>query len=310
VQEASEASLLGDQASAHTVRFVDGSSARLFGDQSELELVRNERARVGLRLHAGRAHFEVVPNQARTFEIDVAPYRVVVLGTVFDIDRAREHVEVSVSRGRVRVYGPHGAEDLKPGQSKRFMIEQPASSTASEPEAATALEEAAPEPPARAPRPARASHEAPNWRSLTQSGDYDAAFASLRRERAVDNDPSVLMDAADAARLSGHPSVAVGYLERVVRGHASSPVAPLAAFTLGRVYLDRLGRPHEAARSFARVRQLSPSGSLAEDALAREVESLSKAGDAKKAYLRAQEYLRRYPAGPRLRAVRLYGGLD
>ncbi|HMI93337.1 MAG TPA: tetratricopeptide repeat protein, partial [Polyangiales bacterium] len=174
---------------------------------------------------------------------------------------------------------------------------------------------AAPQDDAETTRPARvakARRTTPDgtWRSLSQSGQYDAAFESLRRGSVVDDDPSALMDAADAARLSGHPSNAVRYLESVVDRHGRSPVAPLAAFTLGRVYLDQLGQPGQAAAAFERARKLSPNGSLAQDALAREVEALSKGGNAQKAYQRAQEYLRRYPNGQRLRAVQLYGGLE
>jgi hypothetical protein len=49
---------------------------------------------------------------------------------------------------------------------------------------------------------------------------------------------------------------------------------------------------------------------MAQDALAREVEALSKGGNAEKAYLRAREYMQAYPNGRRLRAVQLYGGLN
>jgi transmembrane sensor len=151
----------------------------------------------------------------------------------------------------------------------------------------------------------------PSWRSLSQSGQYDAAFKSLSSvPQTVVNDPAALMDAADAARLSGHPNDAVKYLKRVLNEHAQSPVAPLAAFTLGRVYLDRLGQPDRAAETFELARKLAPTGSLAQDALAREVEALSKGGNAQKAYLRAQEYLKTYPEGRRARAVQLYGGLE
>jgi transmembrane sensor len=118
------------------------------------------------------------------------------------------------------------------------------------------------------------------------------------------------MDAADAARLSGHPESATRYLERVVRDHRKSPVAPLAAFTLGRVYLDQLGQPHRAAEALRAARALSPAGSLAQDALAREVEALSKGGEAQEANMRALEYFRRYPEGRRMRAVQRYGGLE
>jgi hypothetical protein len=49
---------------------------------------------------------------------------------------------------------------------------------------------------------------------------------------------------------------------------------------------------------------------MAQDSLAREVESLSKAGNAQRAFVRAREYMERYPAGRRLRAVQLYGGVE
>lgn len=301
----------------HTIRLLDGSRAQLSGPQSELEIVQNDPARVGLKLLQGRAHFEVVPNARRSFEVEAAPYRVVVLGTIFDVERTGDHVAVSVERGHVRVYGPHGASDLMPGENKRFELVA-ADSGQPTPVApatieATDLEDAdgdgsGTEAPKQ--RRARGSRATPSWRSLTQSGDYDAAFESLRRNPSVQNDPAELMDAADAARLSGHPAEAVTYLERVVASHRVSPVAPLAAFTLGREYLDRLGQPYKAAEAFELARKLAPSGSLAQDALAREVEALSKGGNADKAYVRAREYILAYPNGRRLRAVQLYGGLN
>jgi transmembrane sensor len=219
---------------------------------------------------------------------------------------------VGVTRGRVRVYGPLGAEDVVAGQIKRFARAlAPAPGEASRPAVKPV---AAPHDDAESARPARAKLRRPasdtTWRSLSQSGQYDAAFESLRRGSVVDDEPEALMDAADAARLSGHPQNAVRYLASVVERHARSPVAPLAAFTLGRVYLDQLGQPDKAAASFERARRLSPHGSLAQDALAREVEALSKGGNAQKAHERAQEYLQRYPKGQRLRAVLLYGGLE
>jgi transmembrane sensor len=110
--------------------------------------------------------------------------------------------------------------------------------------------------------------------------------------------------------LSGHAEASVSYLRRVLREHGRSPVAPLAGFTLGRVLLERLGQPSEAAEAFALARSSAPNGSLAQDALAREVEAWSKAGKSHEAYQRAQLYVQTYPNGRRLRAVRLYGGLE
>src|SRR5262249_2150651 len=109
--------------------------------------------------------------------------------------------------------------------------------------------------------------------------------------------------------LSGHPDAALSYLRKVLDRHRDSPVAPLAAFTLGRVLLERLGQPSEAAEAFATARSLAPQGSLAQDALAREVEAWSKAGHPDEAFQRARQYVALYPAGRRLHAVQLYGGL-
>ena len=125
---------------------------------------------------------------------------------------------------------------------------------------------------------------------------------------AVRDDTADLLLAADAARLSGHPSEAVPYLERVLRGHASDPRARLAAFTLGRVLLDELGRPREAVDAFAFAR--SSGGPLAEDALARQVEAVSRAGDVTRSRELARLYQRLYPNGRRAKAVSRFGGLD
>jgi TolA-binding protein len=128
-------------------------------------------------------------------------------------------------------------------------------------------------------------------------------------DRTTGSDAEELMEAADAARLSNQPRAAADYLRRVLRDHTASPVAPLAGFTLGRVLLESLGQPSEAAEAFALARSIAPQGSLAQDALAREVEALSKAGHSREAYSRAQLYAHSYPSGRRLRAVRLLGGL-
>ena len=301
--------------SGHTLRVADGSFAELIGERSELEVTHNSPSRVGFNLLSGRAHFEVVPNRMRSFVVEAHPYRVEVIGTVFEVERSAREVSVAVQRGKVRVYGPQGAQDVVAGQVQRFARDAVQTEPAAAPEAPAAeqgdsAEERSEQTRARARMNKRSSRALPRWRSLSQSGEYEAAFESLSRGEAVEDDPAELMDAADAARLSGHPQSAVQYLERVVRGHARSPVAPLAAFTLGRVYLDKLGQPDGAAEAFELARRLAPAGSLAQDALAREVEALSKGGMAQKAYQRAQEYLERYPDGRRVRAVQLYGGME
>jgi transmembrane sensor len=61
---------------------------------------------------------------------------------------------------------------------------------------------------------------------------------------------------------------------------------------------------------FAGAGKMWPDGPFAEDALAREVEAWSRAGETAQAHARAQDYLRLYPRGARVDAVRKLGGLD
>jgi transmembrane sensor len=173
-----------------------------------------------------------------------------------------------------------------------------------EPELAAAP--SASEKPSRAP----ASTANSGWRPLAESGRYDEARAALKKAgpNAVRDETADLLLAADAARLGGYPSEAVPYLERVVRAHAGDPRSSLASFTLGRVLLDELGRPREAADAFARARKAG--GPLAEDALAREVEAASRAGDTTRSRELAREYQSLYPKGRRAKAVARFGGLD
>ena len=157
-----------------------------------------------------------------------------------------------------------------------------------------------------------ATKDAQDFRSLARQGDYDRAYEALRHQSVATLSDSVedLLQAADVARLSRHPEQAVTFLKIVIKRHAQDPRAPLASFTLGRVLLDYLGRPREAAEAFAEARAHNPSGALAEDALAREVEGWSRAGELDRARARAEEYLNRYPKGRRVSAVRRHAGLE
>jgi transmembrane sensor len=150
------------------------------------------------------------------------------------------------------------------------------------------------------------------WRDLAVEGRFDQAYARLSAvpEEALAADPGGLLLAADVFRLTAHPRAALAPLRRVLEGHAADPRAPLAAFTLGRVLLDDLGEPREAAGAFRAAGDLDPDGSLAEDALAREVEAWSRVGEPSLARDRAQQYVRSFPEGRRLRLVKRFGGLE
>src|SRR5262249_19093697 len=145
------------------------------------------------------------------------------------------------------------------------------------------------------------------WRRFAEEGDYDHAYQALAASRLrLRDEPGELLLAADVARLSHHPAEAVTPLQRVLHDHARDPRAPLAAFTLRRVLREELARPREAGAAFAEVRAVAPQGArgpLSDDALAREVEAWSRAGERERARARAADYVRESPAGRRLRAV-------
>lgn len=258
-----------------------------------------------LRLDSGEARFEVTPGTGRPFRVLAPGVRVTVLGTVFRVAIVPSGVRVEVERGRVEVACWDAPRTLGAGQRTLCATNQPP------PEAAPSAQEPAPRLEPSAASAPRARSQTP-WRTLAEQGDYDAAFARLSAEgpSAVRDNVADLLLAADVARFSGHPADAVRQLERVLRAHAGDSRAPVAAFTLGRTLLDELGRPREAAEAFATARRLAPSGPLAQDALAREVESWSRAGEPSLARERARQYIERYPSGRRLKAVRYHGGLD
>jgi transmembrane sensor len=324
------------------LQLADGSQVQMLTANAELGVERDEPRNVQLNLTAGAAHFEVVPNKQRQFVVRSAGVEVFVVGTVFDVERQNDRVRVAVSRGKVRVHSALGTLYLQAGESSWFGDNDNAEPTqalagdntesfgdkpeptqpfgdksetlqSAQPTAASTsvLESKAgsKQRGARAGRHSGARDDAPRWRSLSQGGDYESAYQMLAQGTIVEDDSEALLDAADAARLSGHPEDSLKYLRSVLTRHRSSPVAPLAAFTLGRVLLERLGEPTEAAAAFATARELAPVGSLAQDALAREVEAWSKGGHPQEAYDRARLYVSSYPEGRRLRAVQLYGGL-
>jgi transmembrane sensor len=152
----------------------------------------------------------------------------------------------------------------------------------------------------------------PAWRDSADRRDFPTAYDQLRKVGidSVRDVPEELLEAADVARWSGHPAEAVPLLERVTRDHARDPRAQLAAFTLGRVLLEELKRPTDAATAFARARSLAPRGPLAEDALFREAQCWSRADNQKAATERARLYLSTYPEGSHRRAIARIGGLD
>ncbi|MBL9037299.1 MAG: hypothetical protein JNG84_02180 [Archangium sp.] len=262
-----------------------------------------------------RAGDEVVQVKAGVVEVEL--HRSVVL-----MERA-DAVYVHVDEGEAVVRWPGGVARLSAGGEGWY---PPHATVESAARVAPEEEEEGPaggrKAPAKVTGPAVVSPKGvagktapvratPSWKRLAEEGDFGAAYDALHQAPAsVRDEPAELLLAADVARLSRHPAEAVATLRKMLDRHARDARAPLAAFTLGRVLLDELGQPTEADDAFALARSLSPTGPLADDALAREVEARSRGGDMSTARQLAEAYLQRLPNGPRARLVRHYGGLD
>ncbi len=269
------------EAKGGPLRFTDGTVIQPDTD-AELVVERADEDEASVLLHTGRAHFSVASRPVRRFVVQSGLVSVVVVGTEFFVERRGTQTWVEVERGEVQVEWPGDHTSLRAGESGLF---PPSASVAT-------------------PAPSDEVVAGPSWRTLAQRGEHRSAFDALRDDAAkVRSTPADLMLAADVARVSGHDGHAVRYLRRLTTRFPRDPRAPLAAFTTGRIELSR-GRGLRAAEAFALARRLQPEGSLAEHALAREVEARVAAKQPARARELASTYLRRYPRGPRRALVR------
>ncbi len=278
---------------AQTLALSDGSEVVLEPATVLDPLVAADRE-VVLLLPRGRATFHVEPGGPRRWLIEAGLATVEVVGTRFTVTRNEGSVKVEVEHGIVLVRGPtvpNGVARLEATQSI-VVTAAPASAPAPSGEPAA--------PPVPSARP-QAPHG--TWRDQAAQGQYADAYGALgaagvARETEAAGSADVLFALADVARLSGHPADAVAPLERLVSAYSTSPRAPLAAVTLGRIELG-LGRPGDAARALDRALALGVPAGLQEDVYARLVEAHVKAGEHAAAAVAKDDYVRRFPGGRR-----------
>jgi transmembrane sensor len=280
-----------------TLELSDGSHVVL-EPGTHLEALASSAREFIVRLSAGTALFDVEPFGPRRWVIEAGLANVEVVGTRFTVARRVDSVRVDVERGSVLVRGatvPDGIVRLDAGG----FIEVKAAPTAA-PSATGSKALAAPAP--RQPT-TRAEPGDEAWRREAARGDYELAYGDLgadgvRREAARAETGEDLFALADVARLSGHPAEAVMPLERLEREFGSSPRAPLATLTLGRIELE-LGNPARASKAFERALALHVPAALEEDVYARLAESYARAGDKAAALAVRDAYAKKFPEGRR-----------
>lgn len=281
-------------------RFSDGSFLRAEAG-SELNLIENTSESVRFELKKGELRFDIIPGGSRMWRIDCGKVVIAVLGTVFVVKKEIAFVNVVVERGAVVLSGDaikNGEKRLSAGESIRVEIE-------AEIEADTnPIEHTPPPSPPEVPQtPIDKNHRAArtNWRLHAEVGDYDEAFERLgsagvtaiaKSSRDIDE----LFKLADVARLSGHPLSAVEPLEKIIKKFEQNPQAGLAAYTLGRLFLERLSSPERAVAAFDKALALGIPDALQEAALVKKIKALFLLNPIK-ARTFATEYLVDYPDG-------------
>jgi len=269
----------------------DGSAVEL-GGGARFEPIESSASSFIALLDRGSASFDVQPGGPRRWQIECGLATVEVVGTRFSCVRSVDRLHVGVERGVVLVRGdrvPNRVRRLAAGESLDVFDATVAPAAEAEAEAEDAADDGNPET-AALPGAAGAPAQPPvaetvvpagglrvtagaGWRELARNGHHREAFATLGtqgiRREVKRLGIADLFALADVARLSGHPAVAIAPLQRIMDGFASDPQAPLAAFALGRLLLDDLGRPGPAAAAFKRALDLGPPQSLRDNVRAR-----------------------------------------
>ncbi|MBN2714329.1 MAG: tetratricopeptide repeat protein [Deltaproteobacteria bacterium] len=241
------------------------------------------------RIAVGSVRFEKGPSVTRRLVVHVGALTIEDIGTVFTVETLLDaQVHIAVAEGRVRVTWPTGDAELTEGTDGTFP---------------SGYENIAPVSALHRDGSVKIVPDAMDWRTLARNGQNRQALRSIDSDPSrVRNQVADLLLAADVMRLTGNPQRAVPYLNRVVREFPGDTRRPAAAFTLGKVLLNELGRPAAAASMFAIAAQ--KSSPLAEEAIAREAEAWYRAGNFTKSRMAARKYLEYYPNGARAESVR------
>jgi transmembrane sensor len=301
------------------IHFSDGTEVAL-QPESQARVIEVTEAGAHLMLESGRAWVSVTPNRKGHWTFSAGPFIVEVKGTRFEIGwNPREEIfQLTLTEGRVTISGCAlgDARPLFAGETLRASCRtndfQIASTAASSSFPAKGQEPV--DPPLSPPNdsavvaaPSSSSRSlggvtSETWQTLARANKFKEAFRHVN-ERGFDAelaraDAEDLMLLGDVSRLSGNYGHALRAYQKVRSRAPGTEWAANAAFSMGRVYFDQRDAYGEAARWFGTYSNERSDGPLAREALGRQMEALSRAGDRAGADRAAEQYLRQYPKGP------------
>jgi hypothetical protein len=227
-------------------------------------------------------------------------------GSVINVNRNQDDIDVSVSDGSVSITSPAGTQKLgRGGQAHAVPIHSAtaALSPTSSPAVRAPLLNAhgqRPSPPRVGGKPA--SVEGPAWLTSYANNDDTTALALLRQQ------PGGLAGAIANARTAhelmaistiaggkeGEPAAVIDAFKSVVDRFPEDVNAQMAALSLARIY--QAAKQADLATAYLeRANKLT--GPLAEDALCRRIKGERLAGHKDEAVRQAKEYVAKYPDG-------------
>jgi len=225
-------------------------------------------------------------------------------GSVLNVRRTQDDMDVNVSDGSVNITSPAGTQQLgRGGQAERVPLH--AITSALSPTAPPALHTprvvraATPGQP-RVSKPVPAA--GPGWLSRYEANDFAGALALLRQEPGGISGAVVgarsaneLMAISTLARAKdGDPGAAMTALRTVVDRFSDDANAQVAAYSLAGM-LQTAGKGEQARDYLDRAKKLN--GPFAEDALCRRIKGERASGNKDEAVRQAREYVAKYPDG-------------
>lgn len=247
----------GSSEAAQRVRI--GPDAIEVAVAARVELLEKTKRRTRLRLNRGAVTAHVEPGRVgRQFIIESPPYRITVVGTVFEARRESLTLQVLTTRGTVRVerLGTQGevidSQLLTEGQSL-IWPEPTHALEATETDAGVEASTTSPQPTARGP----SSKELLSWRQRAARGGCERVFKETKAAlQAMPNHVGIWRVQADCARKLGQPALAVEAYRRVVTlaSGAEAAEAMLLAVSLSQDELSSAQMVLELTKSLNTLR--------------------------------------------------------